>query len=91
VGLRAGLDRAARVEVTKLWGAPPRGALGRLGRASCLYEGHIYSERNKDAVKYFTLHLVPVLAPKYKQHILSPAKILKSVIHQLNFMSNMFI
>jgi hypothetical protein len=25
--------------------------------------------------KYFTCHLVPVLAPNYKQHILSPAKV----------------
>jgi hypothetical protein len=25
--------------------------------------------------KYFTYHLVPVLTPNYKQHILSPAKV----------------
>jgi hypothetical protein len=25
-------------------------------------------------LKYFTYHLVPALAPNYKQHILSPAK-----------------
>jgi hypothetical protein len=30
-------------------------------------------------LKYFTYHLllVPVLAPNYKQHILSPAKVIK--------------
>jgi len=28
-------------------------------------------------LKYFTYHLVPVLAPNYKQHILSPAKVRK--------------
>jgi hypothetical protein len=27
--------------------------------------------------KYFTYHLVPALAPKYKQHILSPATVRK--------------
>jgi hypothetical protein len=26
-------------------------------------------------LKYFTYHPVPVLAPNYKQHILSPAKV----------------
>jgi hypothetical protein len=28
-------------------------------------------------LKYFTYHLVLVLAPNYKQHILSPAKVTK--------------
>jgi hypothetical protein len=28
--------------------------------------------------KYFTYHLVPVLALNYKQHILSPAKVRKA-------------
>jgi hypothetical protein len=26
------------------------------------------------SLKYFTYHLVPVLAPKYKRHILSPPR-----------------
>jgi hypothetical protein len=63
-----------------------------------LYEGHIYFELNMDArfhihfdwhfpwLKYFAYHLVSVLAPNYKQNILSPAKVEKYVI-QLNFMS----
>jgi len=68
-----------------------------------LYEGHIYFVLNMDAryniyfgrhfawLKYFTYHLVPVLAPNYKQHILSPAKVKMYVIHWLKFMSNVFI
>jgi hypothetical protein len=28
-------------------------------------------------LKYFTYHLVPALAPNYKQHILSPAEVRK--------------
>jgi hypothetical protein len=28
-------------------------------------------------ITYFTYYLVPVLAPKYKQHILSPSKLRK--------------
>jgi hypothetical protein len=56
------------------------------GGASCLYEGHIYFERNMGArqkvyfdrhfawLKYFTFLLVPVLALNHKQHILSPVK-----------------
>jgi hypothetical protein len=39
-----------RAQVLKLWGAPPGGAVGPWeGGASCLYEGHIYFERNMDA------------------------------------------
>jgi hypothetical protein len=33
--------------------------------------------RNFPWLKYFTRHLAPVLAPSYKQHTLSPAKIRK--------------
>jgi hypothetical protein len=32
-------------------------------------------------LEYFTYHLVPVLSPNYKQHILSPAKVRKYVTH----------
>jgi hypothetical protein len=32
-------------------------------------------------LKYFTYRLRPVLAPNYKQHILSPAKVINYVIH----------
>jgi hypothetical protein len=79
----------SNAEVLKMRGAPPpRGALLVFGGgASCLYKGHIYFERNMDArkrvyfdrhfawLKYFTYHLVPALAPNYKQHILLPAKV----------------
>jgi hypothetical protein len=68
------------------WGAPPEGAVGPLVGASCLCEGHIILNKiwKQDKIilagnfawfKYFTYHLVPVLAPNYKQHILSPAKV----------------
>jgi hypothetical protein len=35
---------------------------------------------NPDMSQYFTYHLVPVLAPNCKQHILSPAKARKSML-----------
>jgi hypothetical protein len=37
-----------RPEVPKLWGTPPGGAVGPWGAGSsnCLYEGHVYFERN---------------------------------------------
>jgi hypothetical protein len=67
--------------------------------------GGFYFERNMGArknmffdrhfawLKYFTYRflLVSILAPNYKQHILSPAKVRKYVIHWLNFMSNLLI
>jgi hypothetical protein len=31
-------------------------------------------DKHLACLKYFTYHLVPVLAPNYKQHIFSPAK-----------------
>jgi hypothetical protein len=52
-------------------------------------EGHIYFERNTKArymiyfgrqftwLKYFTYRLMLVLAPNYKQYIVSPAKVRK--------------
>jgi hypothetical protein len=74
--------------VPKLWGAPlPGGRCKSSGLASFFYEEHIYFERNIDAgrniyfgkhfawLKYFTYQLVPILAPNYKQNILSPAKV----------------
>jgi hypothetical protein len=36
---------------------------------------NIYFGRHFARLKYFTYHLVPVLAPNCKQHILSPAKV----------------
>jgi hypothetical protein len=36
-----------------------------------------YIFRHFTLLKYFTYHLVPVLAPNYKQHILSSAKVRK--------------
>jgi hypothetical protein len=37
----------------------------------------MYIDRHFAWLKYFTYHLVPVLAPNYKQHILSPAEVRK--------------
>jgi hypothetical protein len=37
----------------------------------------IYFGRHFDWLKYFTYHSVTVLAPNYKQHILSPAEVRK--------------
>lgn len=54
-----------------------------------MYEGNIYFELNLDAIqniylirnfvclKYLTYRLIPVLTPKYKQLIFSPAKVRK--------------
>jgi hypothetical protein len=77
-------------QVIKLWGPPLRVTLLVLwGRPSCLYEGHIYFERNMGATwniyfgKHFTwLTLVPVLSPDYKQHILS-SELLRRVCYSL--------
>jgi hypothetical protein len=38
---------------------------------------NIYFGKHFDWLKYFTYHLVLVLAPNYKQHILSPAEVRK--------------
>jgi hypothetical protein len=38
---------------------------------------NIYFGRQFAWLKYFTYHLLPVLAPNYKQHILSPAEVRK--------------
>jgi hypothetical protein len=38
---------------------------------------NIYFGKHFAWLKYFTYHLVPVLTPNYKQHILSPAKVRK--------------
>jgi hypothetical protein len=38
-------------------------------------QGEIYFGRHFSWLKYFTYHSVPVLAPNYKQHILSPATV----------------
>jgi hypothetical protein len=40
-------------------------------------QGNIYFHRHYSWLKYFTYRLIPVLAPKYKQHILSPAEVRK--------------
>jgi hypothetical protein len=75
-----------RPEVLKLWVAPPPGgsAVGLFwgGGESCLC-GHIYFGSKIKyiiwyslcSVKYFTYHLVPILAMGFKKHILSPAKV----------------
>jgi hypothetical protein len=42
-----------------------------------LMQGKIYFERHFTWLKHFTYRLVPVLAPNYKQHILSPTKVRK--------------
>jgi hypothetical protein len=79
-----------------MWGPPHPGhcwsSVGE-GGSSCLYEGHTYFERNLSQdktyfgthpawLKGFTYHLVPVLVPIYKQHILSSAK-LRTVCYSL--------
>jgi len=38
-------------------------------------QGKIYFGRHFALLKYLTYHLVPVLAPNYKQHILSLVKV----------------
>jgi hypothetical protein len=38
---------------------------------------YIYFDKYFAWLKYFTYHSVLVLAPKYKQHILSPARVRK--------------
>jgi hypothetical protein len=76
-------------------GRYPEGAVGPLGGASCLYEGHIYLDeiraqlniyigRHFAWLKYCTYHLllVPVLAANYKQEILSQAKVSFSSLSQ---------
>jgi hypothetical protein len=37
----------------------------------------MYFGRHFALLKYFTHHLVPVLSSTYKQHVLSPAKVIK--------------
>jgi hypothetical protein len=46
--------------------------------------------RHFACLKYFTYHLVSVLTPNYKEHVLSPVKLQKCVIHQLKFVSDLF-
>jgi hypothetical protein len=45
--------------------------------------GHkiIYFGKHTTWLKYFTYDLVQILSPNYKQHILSPEKLRKYVIH----------
>jgi hypothetical protein len=38
-------------------------------------QGKTYFGSHFAWLKYFTYHLVPVLAPNYKQHILSPTEV----------------
>jgi hypothetical protein len=76
-------------EVMKLWGAPPGGADGpHVGRELIVWGIYMFSMKYECKVKYtfwqtfawlkyFTYQLVPVLAPNYKQHILSPAEVIK--------------
>jgi hypothetical protein len=75
--------QASKPDVLKLWGAP----LVLWGQPSLLSEGHIsfernmgwrwnvYFDKNSAWLKYFIYQLVPVLAPNYKQHILSPTEV----------------
>jgi hypothetical protein len=73
----------ATAEVLKLWGV-----LGPLwGRVVCKRDIfilneiwtqdkiYIYVSRHFSWLKYCTYHSVSILAPNYKQHILSPAKV----------------
>jgi hypothetical protein len=78
------------------------GAVGLLGGASWLYEGHLYFERNMRAIffwlgtllgwfVYLSLSTITGSKLSCKQHILSRLKLEKYVIHYLNFISNLFI
>jgi hypothetical protein len=44
--LTVNMRATCSTEVHKLWGAPSGGAVGPLEGSSCLYEAHIYFERN---------------------------------------------
>jgi hypothetical protein len=64
--------------------SPPAGAVGPLGGHELIYfewnmgaRWNIYFDRHFGWLKYFTYRLGPVLAPNYKQHILSPAEVRK--------------
>jgi hypothetical protein len=76
--------------ILKLCPPPSRGkARLVLGRASLLYEGHLFRTKYERKVKYvyfgrhfawlkyITYRLVPVPAPNYKHRTLSPAKVMK--------------
>jgi hypothetical protein len=79
-------------EVPKLWDATPGALLFLWGGGRLVYMRDIYFERNINArqnvyfvrrfawLKYFYHSVVPVLAPNYKQYILSPAKVRKSML-----------
>jgi hypothetical protein len=72
-----------------MWGALPGGRCLSPGwaRVVCIRnifilneiwtQNKIYSVRLLAWLKYFTYHSGPVLAPNYKQHILSPAEVRK--------------
>jgi hypothetical protein len=79
--LTASIIRAMKFK----WGTPPPKGGGRQGYCmrdifilnEIWAQGKIYILVGAAWLKYFTYHLVPVLAPSYKQHILSPAKVRK--------------
>jgi hypothetical protein len=73
VGPRSGLETEARQRFSNC------GA--RMGEVFILNEiwvkGKVHFDRRFALFKYFIYSLVPVLAPNYKQHILSPIKVRK--------------
>jgi hypothetical protein len=52
---------------------------------------NIYFDRHFAWLKYFTYHLIPVLAPNYKQLIMSPAKVRKVCYSVAELSSDLFI
>jgi hypothetical protein len=80
IGLYQGFQTTGRTRRGRCWS---------FGDASSLYEGHIYFEQNMGSIydiylgrhcalfKHFAYYSIPVLAPNYKQHILTPANVRK--------------
>jgi hypothetical protein len=66
--------------VLVLWGARVVCMRGIFILNEIWAQDKIYFGKHFAWLKYFTYRLVPVLAPNYKQHILSPAKVIKSML-----------
>jgi hypothetical protein len=64
-------------KVLKQWGPPrpPGGAISPLEGGASILIGAMLGLNT-----YFTHRLVPVLAPNYKQHILSPSEVRKIML-----------
>jgi hypothetical protein len=107
------VPHAPPISFSSTWGSQTVGRLPPSGEAllflwgggvtSCLYEGHIYLERNTSATyniyfgryivwfKYFIYHLVLVPVLTLNSKFSCRLKLENYVIHWLNIMSNLFI